>query len=80
MSTITIQLPNSLLHSIQVLANAQGLSVEQFIVCAAAVRVAAIQSLGHMRREAAAGRREDFDRYMAAVPDVDPDEQDRLPD
>jgi hypothetical protein len=35
-------------------------------------------TLEYLRREASAGRREDFDRYLAAVPDVAPPESDRL--
>ena len=32
----------------------------------------------YLRREAEAGRRQDFDRYLGAVPDVEPAESDRL--
>ena len=32
----------------------------------------------YLRREAEAGRRTDFDRYLAAVPDADPSAIDRL--
>jgi hypothetical protein len=36
------------------------------------------KDLDYLRREAAAGRREDFDRYLAAVPDMAPPEEDRI--
>jgi hypothetical protein len=32
----------------------------------------------YLRKEAQAGRREDFDRYLAAVPDAAPDANDRI--
>jgi hypothetical protein len=34
--------------------------------------------MDYLRREAAAGRREDFEKYLAAVPDVEPADHDRL--
>jgi hypothetical protein len=34
--------------------------------------------MDYLRREAAAGRREDFEKYLAAVPNVAPPENDRL--
>jgi len=34
--------------------------------------------MDYLRREAALGRREDFERYLNAVPDTEPPESDRL--
>jgi hypothetical protein len=34
--------------------------------------------MDYLRREANAGRRADFEKYLAAVPDVEPAENDRL--
>ena len=79
MSELTIQLPDSLRKSIQALADEEGYSVEQFVASAAAEKMAAIRTVAHLQQEVAGGRREDFDRYLAAIPDVEPDESDRLP-
>jgi hypothetical protein len=35
-------------------------------------------TMDYLRREAAAGRREGFERYLAAVPDVPSPENDRI--
>lgn len=80
MSEITIHLPESLQRSIQSLAEKEGYSVDQFIASAAAEKMAALRTLEYLRREAAAGRREDFERFLAAIPDQPPTETDRLPD
>jgi hypothetical protein len=80
MSTVTIQIPDSLRRSIEALAEEEGFSIEQFLASAAAEKMAAFRTLAYLRSEAAKGRREDFDRFMAAVPDVEPQESDRLPD
>jgi hypothetical protein len=34
----------------------------------------------HLRQEAALGRREDLERFLAAVPDKEPEESDRVLD
>jgi hypothetical protein len=79
MSQITIHLPESLGRSIQILAEKEGYSLEQFLASAAAEKMAALRTLEYLRHEAAGGRREDFDRFMAAVPDQPPAATDRLP-
>jgi hypothetical protein len=37
-----------------------------------------VLTMDYLRREAAAGRREDFDKYLAAVPEAAPPEHDRI--
>lgn len=78
MSSLTIQLPDSLRKSIEALAAREGYSVSQFIASAAGEKLAVMLTMDYLRREASAGRREDFDRYLAAVPDVPAEENDRL--
>ncbi len=78
MSTLTIQLPESLKKNIEALAAREGYSVSQFLASAAGEKLAVVLTLDYLRREAAAGRREDFEKYLAAVPDAAPPENDRL--
>jgi Arc/MetJ-type ribon-helix-helix transcriptional regulator len=77
-SKLTVELPESLQRSIQALAEKEGYSVDQFLASAAAEKMAALRTLDYLRREAANGRREDFDRFLAAVPHVAPLETDRI--
>ena len=72
MSTLTIQLPESLIKSIEALAAKEGYSVSQFLASAAGEKLAVVMTMDYLRREAEAGRREDFDKYLAAVPNVAP--------
>ena len=60
------------------LAAREGYSVSQFLASAAEAKLAVVLTLDYLRRDAAAGRREDFEKYLAAVPDVPPPEDDRL--
>jgi hypothetical protein len=78
MSTLTIQLPESLKKRIEALAAKEGYTVSQFLASAAGEKLAVVLTVDYLRREAQAGRREDFEKYLAAVPDVTPPENDRL--
>ena len=72
MSTLTIQLPESLKNTIEALAAKEGYSVSQFMASAAGEKLAVVMTMNYLREEAAAGRREDFDKYLAAVPAAPP--------
>lgn len=72
MSALTIRLPNSVHESIKLLARKDGISVNQFIASAAAEKMASFQTLDYLRREAALGKREDFEQFLKLVPDVPP--------
>lgn len=78
MSTLTVELPESLRKSIEALAAKEGYSVSQFLASAAGEKLAVLLTMDYLRREASAGRREDFEKYLAAVPDVPPPEDDRI--
>lgn len=78
MSTVTIQLPDSLKKSIEALAAKEGYTVSQFLASAAGEKLAAVMTADYLRQEAQAGRREDFDRYLSAVPDVAPSDADQM--
>ena len=70
MTALTIRLPNSVHESIKQLARKDGISVNQFIASAAAEKMASFQTLDYLRREAALGKRENFEQFLKLVPDV----------
>jgi hypothetical protein len=78
MSTLTVELPESLKNSIEALADKEGYTVSQFLASAAGEKLAVVLTMDYLRREAEAGRRADFEKYLSAVPDVAPPENDRL--
>ncbi len=77
MTALTVRLPNSVHAKIRELAARDEISVNQFIASAAAEKLASMLTLNYLRQEAAQGRRQDFERYLNAVPDV-PDEVDKI--
>ena len=78
MSTLTVQLPDSLKKAIEALAAKEGYSVSQFLASAAGEKLAVVLTMDYLRREANAGRREDFEKYLASVPDAPPHPGDTL--
>jgi uncharacterized protein (DUF1778 family) len=78
MSTITVRLPKSLHAKIKELAQAEGISMNQFLVLAAAEKMAALVTEDYLTREAQQGKRADFEKVLQVVPQVKPEDYDRL--
>jgi len=78
MSTLTVRLPKSLHVKIKELAQAEGMSMDQFLVIAAAEKMAALMTDDHLTREAQHGKRADFEKVLRAVPHGEPEDDDRL--
>lgn len=78
MTALTIRLPNSVHQKVKELALRDEVSINQFIASAVSEKMAAVLTLDYLRAEAAQGRREDFLRFLAAVPDVSPEPGDRF--
>lgn len=70
MCTLTVELPDGLRKAIEELAAKEGFSVNQFLASAAGEKLAVMGTMDYLRREAAAGRREDFEKHLTAAPKV----------
>ncbi len=73
-----MHLPKSLHEQIKHLAEAEGISMHQFLVTAAAEKMSALLTQSYLEREAVQGCRQDFDKVLRAVPPVEPEPHDRL--
>ncbi len=78
MSTLTIKLPDATLKSIRQLARKEGMTVNQFMSSAAGEKLAAWQTVGFLKKEAAQGRRKDYLKFLQAVPEGAVPETDRI--
>lgn len=78
MSTHTVQLPESVTKNIEDLAEREGFSVGQFLASAASEKLAVMMTVEFLKREAAAGRREDFEKYLVSVSAAPPMPGDEL--
>ncbi len=78
MSTISLRLPNYLHKTIRALAQEEKVSINQFIILAVAEKISALMTEGYLEKRAARGDRAKFEAAMAKVPNVEPEEYDRL--
>jgi hypothetical protein len=79
MSTLSLRIPSSLHRALRDLAEREGISINQIISAAVGEKVASLKTLDYLRERARRGSRRLFDVVMAKVPDVEPEERDRLP-
>ncbi len=77
-NTLTVRLPKSLHEGIKQLSKTEGISINQFLVTAASEKMSALLTQNYLEQEAIKGKREDFDRVLKAVPNVEPDEFDKI--
>lgn len=78
MTTLSLRLPNSLHREIRELAKREGISINQFMTTAAAEKLSALMTEEYLEKRAKRGSREKFEEALAQLPDVEPEEHDRL--
>ncbi len=78
MSTLSIRLPDSLHKRIKQMAAAEGISMNQFITLAIAEKMSALGTVEYLKERAKRGSRQKFEAVLANVPDVEPEEYDKL--
>ena len=79
MSTISLRLPDSLHKQARKLAEQERVSINQLITLALAEKLSALMTEEYLEARAKRGSRKKFERAMARVPKVAPEESDRLP-
>lgn len=77
MSTLSVRLPNSLHRHLRALAQREGMSMNQFISSAVGEKLAALMTEDYLAR-AGRGSRKAYDNVLRRVPDVPPEERDKL--
>ena len=78
MSTLSLRLPSSLHRGVKELAEREGVSMNQIIATAVAEKLSALMTEDYLEERAARGSRERFEAVLGKVPDVEPEERDRL--
>jgi len=72
MSTLTIQLADSLAQQLRDCAEREGVTIEQLLSSAAAEKLSALLTVEHLRQRALRANREDFAAFLGASPDAPP--------
>lgn len=78
MSTISLRLPDSLHATARELARKERVSLNQFITLALTEKISALITEEYLAARAARGNRARFEKALAQVADVEPEEHDRL--
>ena len=78
MSTLSLRLPESLHQRVRELADREGISINQFIATAVAEKMSALLTEEYLQARAQRGSRSKYETVLAQVPDVEPDDRDRL--
>lgn len=78
MSTISLRLPDSLHERIRKLAKKDRISINQFAASALAEKISALETEDYLSQRAKRGSRAKFDRALSKVPDVEPENRDKV--
>ncbi|MDR9365146.1 MAG: DUF6290 family protein [Balneolaceae bacterium] len=78
MSTLSVRLPDSLHKKLKELAEKEGVSMNQFITLAVSEKMSALLTVDYLKERAERGNRKAFEEIMSEVPDVEPEEYDKL--
>ncbi|MEX0724180.1 MAG: YlcI/YnfO family protein [Gracilimonas sp.] len=78
MSTLSVRLPESLHKKIKELAEQEGVSMNQFITLAVSEKMSALLTIDYLKERAKKASKQKFKNIMEQVPDVEPEEYDKL--
>jgi hypothetical protein len=77
-NTISLKLPESLHKRIQELANKDQVSIDQFVISAVAEKISAFMTKDYLEARSKRSNKRKFEQAMAKVPEVEPEEYDRI--
>ncbi len=78
MSVLSLRIPESLHKRVKKLASEDKVSINQFITSALAEKLAALDTEKYLEERAAKGSKKKFLKVLSKVPDVEPEEYDKL--
>ncbi len=78
MSAISLRLPESLHEAVREVARRENISINQFITLALAEKLSALMTEEYLEKRAERGERSKFDAALRKIPNVAPNEHDRL--
>jgi len=78
MATLSLRIPDSLHRKIKELASEDGYSMNQFLISAAAEKLASYDTVDYLKERSDRADRAALEKVLAKVPDTAPDEGDEL--
>jgi predicted transcriptional regulator len=80
MGALSLRLPESLHRKLGEVAEREGVSINQLISSAVAEKMSALMTEEYLEARARRASRRKFEAVLAKIPDVEPDESDRVSD
>jgi len=78
MNTISLQLPDSLFQRIKDVVKKEEISINQFITSSVAEKLSAFETRDYLEERAKRANRKKFEEALSHIPDVEPEEYDKL--
>jgi 23S rRNA G2445 N2-methylase RlmL len=78
MSNLNVQIPDSLYKQIEALAAKENMSLEQLVAIALSAQVSAWMTKDYLEEKAKRGSWDKFQQVLNKVPDVEPEDYDKL--
>ena len=78
MSTMTINMPESLFAKLKEVAEKDSSTPEQLAVLAIAEKLSSLMTVEYLQERAKRAKLERFDELLSKVPDIEPEDFDRL--
>ncbi|KZL50453.1 hypothetical protein A2T98_07575 [Nodularia spumigena CENA596] len=78
MSNLNVQIPESLYKQIETLAAKENISLEQLVAIALSAQVSSWMTKDYIEEKAKRGSWDKFQQILAKVPDVEPEDYDKL--
>lgn len=79
MSTLTLELPESLRKGVIEACERDGVSLNQFIAIAIAEKLSALMTEKYLQERGQRGGRGKYEAALSQVPDVEPEDFDKMP-
>ncbi len=78
MITLNAQIPDSLFKQAQHLSQRENLPLDQFVAIALSAQISAWTTKDYLEERAKRGSWEKFQKVLAKIPEIEPEERDRL--
>jgi len=78
MTVLSLRLPKTMYNHLREIAQAEGVSMNQFVTLAVAEKIATLETLDYLEARAKRGSREKLLAVLEKAPDIEPEDEDKL--
>ena len=78
MNTVTLQIPDYLFEKLRDFTKKEKITIDQFITSAIAEKMSAFATQDYLEKRAANANKKKFLNALSSIPDIEPEEYDKL--